>query len=93
MNRYDDPFAALPPLARVVAWLIVSHHRLPAYPDRPEIYTMNPDLTQVDDWLTRQLTALWNSANMDDDGWDASNRRAVWQFPQGTPLCSAVWRR
>ncbi len=27
------PFAALPPLARTVGWLIVGHHRLPVHPD------------------------------------------------------------
>lgn len=28
----DKPFATLPPLARAVAWLVLTHHRLPAQP-------------------------------------------------------------
>lgn len=28
----DQPFATLPPLARAVAWLVLTHHRLPALP-------------------------------------------------------------
>ncbi|MCG4342462.1 type I-F CRISPR-associated helicase Cas3, partial [Escherichia coli] len=28
----ESPFKTLPPLAQAIGWLIVAHHRLPAYP-------------------------------------------------------------
>ncbi|MFC0139647.1 type I-F CRISPR-associated helicase Cas3f [Erwinia mallotivora] len=85
---YQNPFINLPPVATTVAWLILSHHRLPACSadtDYP------PDITRMSDWLTGQLTAEWNSTNHLQD-WTKAELAAVWRFPHGTPLRSAVWR-
>ncbi|MBD8162366.1 type I-F CRISPR-associated helicase Cas3f [Erwinia persicina] len=84
-----NPFKALPPVAQVVAWLILSHHRLPVYPGRG---TNAPDLAYGDRWLDTQLTALWNAGNHQADDWTAADFQTQWQFPQGTPLRSATWR-
>lgn len=84
----DSPFISLPPLARVIAWLILSHHRLPQY--LSEGY--GPELEQGETWLERQLNAEWNSLNCRDEKWTAKDINAVWQFPSGTPLRSEKWR-
>lgn len=46
-----SPFVGLPPLAQAVAWLILSHHRL------PQCFLKNhrPELEEADGWLVRQL--------------------------------------
>lgn len=83
----SSPFESLPPLALVVAWLIVSHHRLPQYNgDNP------PSLSPDSQWLTRQLNAYWNSLNHLHDAWQAGDFQSVWSFPHGTPLRSHTWR-
>jgi CRISPR-associated endonuclease/helicase Cas3 len=92
VDAFVNPFTSLPPLATVVAWLIVSHHRLPAYPQRDKESVNPPELAQIDSWLTTQLVAEWNSTNSQIEGWTAEERRAVWTFPYGTPMRSAIWR-
>ncbi|MFE8101738.1 type I-F CRISPR-associated helicase Cas3f [Brenneria goodwinii] len=91
LTPFSNPFKALPPLATVVAWLIASHHRLPAYPATKN-HTVPPQLEEADSWLTHQLTAEWNSINMTRDDWCEQDKRSVWHFPHGTPIRSETWR-
>lgn len=89
---YDNPFICLPPVATTVAWLIISHHRLPVYPknkndERP------PKIEEMDDWLHQQFMPEWNSTNMADDEWSEQDKRDQWCFPHGTPIHSAEWRK
>jgi len=51
--------AGLSPFARLVAWLIMTHHRLPVYPGWKEKFP--PCLQDVDQWFDSSLSALWNS--------------------------------
>jgi CRISPR-associated endonuclease/helicase Cas3 len=95
IDPYSNPFISLSPLAATVAWLIVSHHRLPAYPSEqkefPNRYQRNPELDQADLWLTKQFTALWNSTNIDTDNWSQQDKLDVWHLPNGTPIRSQKW--
>ncbi|KMV35085.1 type I-F CRISPR-associated helicase Cas3f [Franconibacter pulveris] len=86
-NHSDSPFIQLPPLAQVIVWLILSHHRLPAY-QYPYTGKNWPDLLYCENWLENQLNANWNSLNHQNTEWD----KAVWLFPEGTPLRSRIWR-
>lgn len=83
----ESPFIGLPPLAQAVAWLILSHHRLPQY-----LRQDAPPSFEQDNWLTAQLNANWNSCNHLKDGWSARDFKDVWRFPEGTPLQSSTWR-
>ncbi|QHM76539.1 CRISPR-associated nuclease/helicase Cas3 subtype I-F/YPEST [Mixta theicola] len=85
-DPYANPFLPLPPLARTLAWLILSHHHLPG--NRGETGP-EPPLEYIDCWLTHQLTSSWNSRFKPQDKENALN----WTFPAGTPLRSAVWRQ
>jgi CRISPR-associated endonuclease/helicase Cas3 len=85
-STFVNPFLSLPPLARTVAWLILSHHRLPTGPEENPV-----SLEFIDKWLTHQLTAAWN-AYKKIDLFPPEEREQAWSFPDGTPLCSAVWR-
>lgn len=84
-----SPLKGLPPLARIVTWLILSHHRL------PQSLQSRPNLQYCDGWLDRQLNVHWNALNHqinEKHKWQASDLKSVWTFPNGTPFKSAVWR-
>ncbi|EPV2500162.1 type I-F CRISPR-associated helicase Cas3f [Enterobacter hormaechei] len=91
MDRADwsnSPLEKLPPVARVVAWLMLSHHRL------PQSHSAEPQLLYCDGWLERQLNADWNSLNhrSEKPKWTGRDLKNVWKFPHGTPLRSKTWR-
>ncbi|MDK1706315.1 type I-F CRISPR-associated helicase Cas3f [Serratia rubidaea] len=92
VGEFVNPFISLSPQATVVAWLIVSHHRLPVYPKDKKRAVNPPKLDETANWLTQQLVAEWNSTNNWVTGWTAEERRATWHFPYGTPMRSAIWR-
>ncbi|QDX28988.1 type I-F CRISPR-associated helicase Cas3f [Dickeya poaceiphila] len=85
-----SPFNSLPPLAQVVGWLIVSHHRLPMFWD-DKSGNPSPDLAYIDEWLTTQVSPNWNAVNHLRPDISAQEWQQVWQFPHGTPLQSRVW--
>lgn len=91
-HSHNSPLEGLPPVARLVAWLIVSHHRLPVYPRQNDRYKNPPPLSDIKNWQDQQFAACWNSTNM-DALWTAREQQLVWQFPHGTPVQSATWRR
>ncbi|MCS3421612.1 CRISPR-associated endonuclease/helicase Cas3 [Rahnella sp. BIGb0603] len=90
-HTHNSPLEGLPPVARLVAWLIVSHHRLPVYPRHNANYNNPPQLTDIRHWQDQQFAPCWNSTNMDAP-WTPREQQAVWQFPHGTPVLSATWR-
>ncbi|WP_288790643.1 type I-F CRISPR-associated helicase Cas3f [uncultured Enterobacter sp.] len=87
-ERSGSPLGNLPTLARVVAWLMLSHHRL------PQSRSAEPQLMYCDGWLERQLNADWNSLNhrSEKPKWTERDKKNVWKFPHGTPLRSKTWR-
>lgn len=83
-----NPFKSLPPVAKTVAWLVVSHHRLPLYPWQEK---SRPQLEACEHWLEEDLNASWNSSKAQERDWPGQEKRDVWQFALGTPLCSKIW--
>ena len=84
-----NPFKTFPPVAKLVAWLIVSHHKLPQYPkheDNP------PTFENIERWLSDSFEACWNSPQCLNDDWESSVIENNWSFPCGTPLKSAHWQ-
>lgn len=87
--KSGNPFQQLPTVAKLVAWLIVSHHKLPQYPkneDNP------PSFENINEWLSVSFEACWNSPQCLNDDWDANILVQNWSFPHGTPLKSAHWQ-
>ncbi|MBT1062641.1 type I-F CRISPR-associated helicase Cas3 [Bowmanella sp. Y26] len=86
-----EPFAGLAPIARLVGWLVVSHHKLPIFLDK------NSDVKPVfanidaDNWLDH-FDVLWNSMNSTKSTEQQRNEQN-WLFTNGTPLLSATWRQ
>ncbi len=73
------PFATLSPLAQVVGWLIVSHHRMPT----PE--TLHHKALAH---LPANIEANWCGAR---EGASQKEIAACWHFPRGLPLTSKHW--
>ncbi len=92
-KKYTNPFTDLPPLATTVAWLILSHHRLPVYPSYDDRYVRRPQLKDIDSWLINHLEPSWNSVNIDNKVWSDQDKHDVWTFPNGTPIRSQTWRQ
>ncbi|MEX1196706.1 MAG: type I-F CRISPR-associated helicase Cas3f [Pseudohongiellaceae bacterium] len=76
------PFEDLPPLARVIGWLIVSHHRLPIQEKgaalRSELLNHLPD----------EIEDTWSGPQSDASDQDI---KACWQFQEGLPFDSSHW--
>ncbi len=85
---FQKPFNSLAPFAKLVAWLIVSHHRLP-------LSNVDPvDTKNIESWLTHCFSCHWNSGNAENlTEIDPNLLKQNWQFSQGTPFVSQVWQR
>jgi CRISPR-associated endonuclease/helicase Cas3 len=93
-NAKPPAFAALPPAARAVTWLILSHHRLPYPPDKNYL-SQESQLKNF--WA--DLNASWNQHSYDlssqnEEGvpaGKAAGPEAYWIFPQGLPTTLPAW--
>lgn len=77
-----SPFASLKPLAQVVGWLIVSHHRMPTPGEK-----LHPKAMA---YLPGNIEAHWCGAR---EAPDLKDIAACWNFPKGLPLSSQHWRK
>lgn len=83
-----NPFKVLPPVAKLVAWLIVSHHRLPVWTkesDNP------PNVGSISTWRESIFEPCWNSPQC-LDVWPQAIIEKNWLFPHGTPMLSVHWQ-
>ncbi|WP_345855993.1 type I-F CRISPR-associated helicase Cas3f [Shewanella algae] len=88
-SNIPNPFTTLPPIANMVAWLIVSHHRLPQF---PKSLPSQPNIEHADQWR-KIFEACWNSPQVADATWNQAQKLANWDFtPFGTPFNSAFWQ-
>ena len=79
-QRTPPPLRKLPPLAQIIGWLIVSHHRLPT-----SGADLNADLYRK---MLEQINAGWCGSRPDDP-----SAKACWQFKKGLPFDSQHWRQ
>ncbi|WP_397473641.1 type I-F CRISPR-associated helicase Cas3f [Pusillimonas sp.] len=98
------PFGAgansLPPLAQAVAWLVLTHHRLPTLP-RSATETASSQLwhgriirsvsgAELSNVMSR-ITADWN------EPWETKHEpdkaQSYWSFPAGLPVRTPLWRK
>lgn len=89
LNELNNPFDILPEFAKLVAWLVVSHHRLPAYPKQGET---EPELYQPNTWLSK-FESSWNSLNSRNHEWEKQTLKDNWAFSKHTPLVSKTWQK
>lgn len=85
-----SPFKELAPLAKMVAWLIVSHHRLPEYINSAKGFGP-PNIDYTEHWLTKEFDWAWNSRNAEYEEFKASDFKKNWQLKNKTPFKSEQW--
>jgi CRISPR-associated endonuclease/helicase Cas3 len=85
----NNPIVHLSPFAQLIAWLILTHHKLPLCPTWNNLLT--PQLECVDHWITNNFEAIWNSHNCKNK--DQLERiHDNWNFEKGLPIQSMQWR-
>lgn len=89
-NEIKNPFKILPPIAKVVGWLILTHHRLPAKPinkDDKEYWFYGYSSGEINkqelEVFLNNITANWNEPHKNRDKDKISN---YWNFDKGLPV-------
>lgn len=90
-KQFNNPFNHLPPLARSIGWLIVSHHRLPKFNENKRKPGSAPRVDYIGQWISRDFSAGWNSPQCEYGDWKAGDLQKVWRFDSGTPVRSQTW--
>ncbi len=95
-NAQDKPFklwqAQGQPLARIIGWLILSHHRLPQWPLQAAGQQKEPPVSRADEFLNAALEPWWNSPQC-LDSWKTKEIAENWSFAKGLPLQSQTWQK
>lgn len=84
-NACDSPFDGMPPLAKVVGWLILTHHRLPA-----RGYGATPLSEAQLNTVMAYIEPDWNSLVRTDS---KQAKKDTWTFDKGLPVESNSWCR
>lgn len=94
--RDKTPFSSMPPLAKVIGWLVVTHHRLPVIP------VMENGIQQ---WLGSRASSfdwgyLQSPLNAVDHAWnevfqeaELTRREAYWQLADTLPVMQQSWKK
>jgi CRISPR-associated endonuclease/helicase Cas3 len=84
----NKPLSELPPAASFIAWLVVSHHRLPSFIDEA---TGQPPYRQVPaknfKEIFKVITQKWGYAN----NYDEADLSRCFDYSKGLPSASAQW--
>ncbi|HIL03330.1 MAG TPA: type I-F CRISPR-associated helicase Cas3 [Candidatus Thioglobus autotrophicus] len=77
-------------LAKLVGWLILTHHKLPLYPTWKQ--KSPPKIKDVDQWFRSNFDAIWNSHNCNDQEENQEELiKQNWTFKK-LPTESMQWR-
>jgi len=90
----NHPLQKMTSFARLIAWLILSHHKLPIYPkwkQKKVSLPPTPSLKNSAEWLACNFQPIWNSHNCNDP--DQQDRlEQNWQYEGNIPFKSSLWR-
>ena len=86
----NNPFKNISPLAQLICWLILSHHRMPKWPKKPGD-AGEPVLRKIDMWLFRSFDPSWNSDVYLKKKFSQNEIKQLWNFKKGLPFKSATW--
>lgn len=84
----ETPFKHLPPVAKTVAWLILTHHKL------PQSIKGHEGVVRIDHakyFLERKIKSDWNSPQISNSDWKPAELKSVWKFSKGSPVKSKTW--
>jgi len=100
MKKYDYstasqicPLNNLPPVAKAIGWLILTHHKLPQSPKTKENKNSKDGFRaqDIEYLLDKKVIASWNSPQIEQHEWTTSELNNVWVFSKGTPFKSKTW--
>ncbi|WP_173910698.1 type I-F CRISPR-associated helicase Cas3f [Acinetobacter sp. Marseille-Q1618] len=83
----------LPPLAQLIAWLIVSHHRLPNLKDEAQLTSFIPEPAENIADLFEFIEADWGYQNKFDEKEYQQRLLQCFQFEQGLLSQSVEWTK
>ena len=83
----------LPPLAQLVAWLIVSHHRLPNLKDEAELKSFTAEPAETFEDLFYFIYADWGYQNKFDEKEYQQRLLQCFEFPEGLLSQSETWTK
>ena len=89
IKQHVNPLSDLPPIAKLVAWLIVSHHRLPLNLSVAE-NLKNDCCPKIDDIL-RRINHEWGYQNKFDEAEYEQRVGQCFNFPNGLLSASKPW--
>lgn len=85
-SNCSKPFKNLPPLAQLVGWLVLTHHRLPLENKKKSDLLASPDEL---DRLPESIDINWNQ---EPDLSSQDELRNCWQFTKGLAMGQKVWQ-
>ncbi len=84
-DEISKPFKTLPPLAKVIGWLILTHHYLPLSRNSKRVTVTRKELEKILDYIDARCGYFEAKAS-------EKEKRACWQFEKGLPFLSEHWR-
>jgi CRISPR-associated endonuclease/helicase Cas3 len=86
------PPLKLEPFAQLVAWLILTHHKLPQAPFQKNCDFINGGQSVINEWLINEFNATWNSKAEEAERFEerVNNNWTMTEF--GLPNNSGYWR-
>jgi CRISPR-associated endonuclease/helicase Cas3 len=90
-DQTEHPLANLPPIAKLVAWLVVSHHRLPLNEEKEFVSRIKAEKAENIDDILRRITQQWNYENRYDEAEYQKRLKQCFEFPDGLLSASKPW--
>jgi CRISPR-associated endonuclease/helicase Cas3 len=90
LTQEDRPLKSLPPAAKLIIWLTLSHHRLPHFKDKTDIDSWSEDTpAKTFDDLLSYLSAEWRYSNPTNK----DEAEQCFRFSKGLPSQSQAWQK
>ena len=89
----QKPLKNLPRLAQLVAWLILTHHRLPCVLDKTERDKCNEQEMLTVQHMLQCITEKWGYQNKSEESDYNDRLKECFQFQQGLLSNSSPWRK
>jgi CRISPR-associated endonuclease/helicase Cas3 len=90
-NNSKKPLAKLPAAASLIAWVIVSHHRLPVIDDREEKKEWRYEPAKSLQQMLKRITPHWGYENRHDEKQYQAMLNTCLEFTDGLPSQSKPW--
>lgn len=91
LKQVVKPLSNLPPMAKLVAWLVVSHHRLPLNSDNDFTTSLRAESVDSVEDILRRITQQWGYENRYDDVEYQQRVSECFDFPCGLMSDSTRW--